>query len=176
MTAGFPPCAWCRQQRCGACAELTRRAGGCAACGCEHPGLLSPARRRGRPPIRPTAAQIALIRARLAEPGRKPLRAIATEAGMSEDRLIRVMDEVGIPRAHPGGWQPARNSEAARARLALAALQAAGASIPPHWQEAARLRIENPAEPLAAMADRIGVSKHVLAGRLRRLLKAGGQR
>jgi len=95
---------------------------------------------------------------------------------MSEDRLIRVMDEVGIPRAHPGGWQPARNSEAARARLALAALQAAGASIPPHWQEAARLRIENPAEPLAAMADRIGVSKHVLAGRLRRLLKAGGQR
>jgi hypothetical protein len=115
--------------------------------------------RPGRRPIPATPAQLALLREMAA-------------AGMSDSRLERVMDEAGIARRR---HQADRNATATAVRKAPAAPQAAGTPVPPQWAQAAQLRIEHQDESPGELAARAGVSKHALAGRLRRLIRAGGQ-
>lgn len=57
--------------------------------------------------------------------------------------------------------------QVARVRDALAAL---GDQTPPLYAQAARLRIDHPGDSLTELAAHAAVTKHVLAGRLRRLL------
>lgn len=54
------------------------------------------------------------------------------------------------------------------------ALDALGGDVAPHLLEAARLRIDEPALALSALARLAGCTKDALAGRLRRLVKQAG--
>jgi len=65
-----------------------------------------------------------------------------------------------------------RNLTAAPAQVALVrdALALLGGKAPPHLAEAGALRVAHQGDTLAALAARAGVTKDVMAGRLRRLI------
>lgn len=78
---------------------------------------------------------------------------------------------------YPCGWAAANQRRVETATVTSAesvgrALQVLDGNVAPHVLEAALLRIAEPGLALSALAGIAGCTKHVLAGRLRRLVKA----
>lgn len=78
---------------------------------------------------------------------------------------------------YPSGWAAANEQRIKAATVTSAenvsrALEVLDGNIAPHVLEAARLRIDQPGLALSALARMAGCTKDVLAGRLRRLVKA----
>jgi WhiA C-terminal HTH domain len=143
-------------------------------------------RRRGRPRIVIHGSHAPLIR-RLYWDENRPVAYIARLYGVSTPTMGRWMAEHGIPRrpargpgtgraggiastGHLRQYNARRTQDAAQAGRIEAALARLGDRVSPVHAEAARLRIAHPGDSLSELGTRAGVTRDVIAGRLRRLV------